>query len=203
MTFQSFIFQALANFVGSFLAAVSIAFLGYLFWRILRYPGFRVGASWTFEGWSVQAMGRFPNESDSSPMRFKPNINVTSYDDSVKKVIHTVWVRERADVFDPGKIWGQRNLQRDDIGTELRTTGGDPVILDGPIISAPASQFHAIVNCPVFVQTSDGNFYKAESIGNTATGITRFRYRCKNALYEAKRQYVGIKKLIRQKLNVN
>lgn len=194
-------FQAFANFLGSVFAAAFVALAGYLMWRILRHPGFRVGASWTFTGWNHRAMGRFPNQTDLNPMQFVPNVSITSYDDTVNKIIHSIWVRERADPVDPGKIWGHRDLQREQIPPEMRTTGGDPVRIDGPVISGPASQFHEIINCPVFVETTDGAFYKAESAGNAPTGLVRFRYRCKNALYAARRHYVALKALVRRKVS--
>lgn len=199
MTLRSLFFQALANFLGSVFAAAFVGLVGYLAWRILRFPGFRVGASWSFTGWDLRAMGRFPNQSDSNPMRFIPNISVTSYDDSVKKIIHSIWVRERADPVDPGKIWGHRDLQREEIPPEIRTTGGDPLRIDGPVISGEASLLHTVINCPIFVETSDGSFYRAESVGNAPSGPARFRYRCKNALYAARRQYAGLKSLVRRK----
>jgi hypothetical protein len=104
MTFHQFLLETLAIFVGDVLATAFIALMAYLTWYLFKYPSFRVGASWTFTGWNVKQMGRFPNASDSVPMTFTPSIGITSYDTSVRKLIHSVWVRQRADVYDPGTV---------------------------------------------------------------------------------------------------
>jgi hypothetical protein len=200
MTLRQFLLETLAIFVGDVFASAFIALVVYLVWYLFKYPGFRVGAIWTFTGWNVKQMGRFPNPSDSVPMTFTPSIGITSYDTSIRKLIHSVWVRQRADPQDPGNILGHRDLQQDGVLPELRTTGGDLLNLSGPTISCPASRFHEVVNYPVFIQTSDGAFYKAESVGNTPEGLTRFRYRCKNALYKMRRQVFSFKAFIRKRI---
>jgi hypothetical protein len=78
--------------------------------------------------------------------------------------------------------------------------GGDLLKLHGPTISCHASQFHEVVNYPVFIETSDGAFYKAESVGNNPEGLTRFRYRCKNALNKVRRQVFSFKNFIRERI---
>jgi hypothetical protein len=103
-------------------------------------------------------MGRLPNDSDSGTMEFTPSIAVTSYDVGVKKVIHSVWVRERTDVFNPGTILGHRDLQQAGIPSEERL-----LKFQGPKITHPTSKFHEVVTYPIFIETSDGAFYKAES----------------------------------------
>jgi hypothetical protein len=200
MTLRQFLLETLAIFVGDVFASAFIALVVYLVWYLFKYPGFRVGASWTFTGWNVKQMGRFPNGLDSAPMTFTPSVGITSYDTSIKKLIHSVWVRQRADVYDPGVILGHRDLQKDGVLPELRTTGGDLLNLAGPTISGPASRFHEVVNYPVFIQTSDGAFYKAESVGNNAEGPTRFRHRCKNVLYKMRRQVFSLKAFIRKRI---
>jgi hypothetical protein len=198
MTLRQFLLETLAIFVGDVLATAFIALIAYLAWRVLKYPGFRVGASWAWEGWNVQQMGRFPTASDSGPMLLRPQISITSYETSVKKVIHSVWVRQHADPQNPGTILGHRDLQREGVAAERRTTGADPLHVIGPEISADASRFQEIVNFPVFVQTTDGAFYKAESVGNAAEGMNRFRYRARNALYRARRQASSLLGYIRE-----
>jgi hypothetical protein len=200
MTFRQFLVETLAIFVGDVLASTFIASIAYLAWRVLKYPGFRVGTSWAWEGWNVQQMGRFPTASDSGPVLLRPQISITSYETSVKRVIHSVWVRQHADPQNPGTILGHRDPQRDGVAVERRTTGADPLHIIGPEISADASRFREIVNCPVFVQTSDGAFYKAESAGNMAEGLTHFRYRAKNALYRVRRQFSSLLGFIRERM---
>jgi hypothetical protein len=113
--------------------------------------------------------------------------------------MYAVWVRERADVYDPGTILGQRDLQQAGVLPELRTTGGDLLKITGPTISCPASRFQEVVNYPVFIETSDGAFYKAESVGNLPEGLALFRYRCKNALYKVSRPVFSFKNFIRDR----
>ena len=200
MTLRQFILETLTIFLGDVLATAFIAIVVYVVWYILKYPGFRVGASWSFKGWSVKQRGRFPSESDTEPMVLTPNVSISSYDTSVKKLVHSIWVRERADIYNPGEILGHLDLQRSFVAVEQRTTGGDVINLHGPSINCVASQFHKIVNFPVFVQTSDGTFYRAESVGNTATGILRLRYRARNTLYKIKQQFFALKLFIQRRI---
>ena len=199
MTFKSFFLETLSIFLGDVFAVGFVALIGYVFWYLLKYPGFSVGASWSFEGWNVKQMGRFPNESDSGPMKFTPNISVTSYDPNVKKLIHSVWVRERADVFNPGDILGKRDLLQDGVLPEWRTTGGDLLKLSGPVITCKASEFHKVVNTPIFIETSDGIYYKATSVGNNPKGILKFRYQCRNAFHRVRLQLFSLKSYIRKR----
>ena len=199
MTRHYFLLETLSIFLGDVLASAFIALFAYAALRVIRHPGFRVGASWSYTGWNVRAAGRFPNASDLGLMEFTPRVNITSYDDRVRKIIHSIWVRERADVSDPGTIWGHRDLHRDGVPAEIRTTGGDPINIEGPTIPNPASKFHEIVNCPIFIQTTDGNFYKAESVGNTATGVIRLRYRYRNALHSVRQQFFSMRNYIRSR----
>ena len=108
-------------------------------------------------------MGRLPNESDTEKLVLMPNISVISYDVKVKKVISAVWVRERADVNDPGEILEHRDLQREGVPVETRTTGGELLSLNGPRIDCVASVFQRVSSFLIFVRTSDGEFYRAES----------------------------------------
>jgi hypothetical protein len=117
-----------------------------------------------------------------------PNISVTSHDMSVKKVIVAVWVRERADLRNPGEIHGMLDLKKTGVPAEVRTTGGDLLTLPGPTISCEASKFQRIFNCPIFIQTSDGEYYQAESPGNKAKGIVKLRYGIQNFLHAAKQR---------------
>jgi hypothetical protein len=180
--------ETLAIFLGDVLATIFIGTGAYVLWYVLKYPGFRVGANWTYIGWDIQKMGRLPNESDSGNLGLMPNISVTSRDMTVKKVITAVWVRERADLSDPGVIHGVLHLNQAGMPAEVRTTGGDLLNLPGPRIMCQASQFQRIVYSPIFIQTSDGEFYQAESPGNMARGIVKVRYEIQKFLHATKQR---------------
>jgi hypothetical protein len=180
--------ETLSIFLGDVLATIFVAIGAYVVWYVLKYPGFRVGANWTYVGWDVQKMGRLPNESDTGTLQLMPNISVVSRDLTVRKVIAAVWVRERADIHDPGEIHGHLDLRRAGVPIGVRTTGGDLLSLTGPKIACQASEFHRISNSPIFIQTSDGEFYQAESPGNTAKGIIKLRYDIQKLVHEAKQR---------------
>lgn len=182
----TFPMETLSIFLGDVLASIFVALGAIFLWYLLKYPGFRVGANWTFTGWDTQKMGRFPNESDLGQMVLMPNVSVTSFDMSVKKVIHAVWVRERSNPNDPGEILGMLDLRKEGMAAEIRTTGGDLLALRGPTITCDASRFTRVMNFPIFIQTSDGEFYKAESPGNEPKGVVRIRYKLHNYLYPVK-----------------
>jgi len=174
--------------LGDVLATIFIGAGAYTLWYLLKYPGFRVGASWTYVGWNVKEKGRLPNASDPEILTLMPNVSVISRDMTVKKVIAAVWVRERADPADPGEIHGVLHLTQTGMPVELRTTGGDLLNLTGPKIVCPASKFRQIFNSPIFIQTSDGEFYQAESPGNTAKGIVRLRYEIHGFLHAVRQK---------------
>ncbi len=168
--------ETLSIFLGDVLATIFIGIGAYALWYLLKYPGFRVGANWTFFGWDMKAKGRLPNASDTESLTLMPNVSVASRDMNVKKVIAAIWVRERADLSNPGKIHGVRHLSQTGVPPVVRTTGGDVLSLTGPEIKCHASECQEIFFCPVFIQTSDGEFYQAESPGNEAKGIVKTRY---------------------------
>jgi hypothetical protein len=178
--------ETFSIFLGDVLATIFIGVGAYSLWYILKYPGFRVGANWSYIGWDLMKIGRLPNESDTGDLQLWPNISVTSRDMTVKKVITSVWVRERADLSDPGEIHGVLHLNQVGVPVEVRTTGGDVLNLTGPTIACDASTFQRIFYCPIFIQTSDGEFYQAESPGNMAKGIVKLRYQIQNFLHSAK-----------------
>ena len=60
MTLHAFLLETLAIFVGDVCAVAFIALISSLAWRLIKSPGFRVGASWTFKGWSVNQDGQVP-----------------------------------------------------------------------------------------------------------------------------------------------
>jgi hypothetical protein len=177
--------------LGDVLATIFIGSSAYVAWYVLKYPGFRVGANWTYLGWDLQKMRRLPNESDTGSLELMPNISVTSRDLTVKKIIASVWVRERADVNDPGEIYGVRHLQREGVPPEVRTTGGDLLSLTGPRIVCQASKFQRIFYCPIFIQTSDGEFYRAQSPGNSPKGILKLRNQIQDFAHAVKQRLLG------------
>jgi len=180
--------ETFSIFLGDVAATIFIALGASVIWHMLKYPGFRVGANWTYVGWDMVKMGRLPNASDEGTLQLMPNISVTSRDMTVKKVIHAVWVRERADLHNPGEIHGVLDLKKAGIPLEVRTTGGDLLTLPGPKIVCQANKFQQIFNCPIFIQTSDGEYYRAESPGNSATGIVKMRYSVQTFFYAAKQR---------------
>ena len=107
-----FWWETLSIFLGDVVAVAFAGFITWVFWYVLKYPGFRVGANWTIVGWDSQQMGRLPNESDAGQLTLMPNISVVSFDPKVQKVIHAVWVRERAEIYDPGVIHGHLDRRK-------------------------------------------------------------------------------------------
>lgn len=180
--------ETFSIFVGDVLATLFVGGGAYILWYIVKYPGFRVGANWTFIGWDFRKMGRLPNDTDTGDLELMPNVSVTSRDMSVKKVITAVWVRERADVNDPGQIHGVLHLNQTGMHVDSRTTGGDLLSFPGPKIACQMKEFQSIFNCPIFIQTSDGEFYQAESPGNMPKGVAKFRYKVQKIVYAAKQR---------------
>jgi hypothetical protein len=178
--------ETLSIFLGDVFAAFFLSVAAVIFWYVMKYPGFRVGANWTFTGWDFQKMGRFPGESDEGSMEIMPNISVTSRDMTIKKVIVGVWVRERADVNNPGKIAGHLDLKRAGMPIDARTTGGDILNLPGPRIPCQAHDFARFIKIPIFIQTSDGEFHQAQSPGNPLEGLRKIRYKCQDIFHAAK-----------------
>jgi hypothetical protein len=183
--------ETLSIFLGDVLATIFLGAGAYILWYVLKYPGFRVSANWTYTGWDVQKMGRLPNGTDPGNLVLMPNISVTSRDMTIKKVITSVWVRERADLSNPGDIHGVLHLDQAGVPVEVRTTGGDLLRLTGPRITCPAAKFQRIFHCPIFIQTSDGEFYQAESPGNMPKGIVKFRYKMQNFFHSTKQRILS------------
>jgi hypothetical protein len=77
--------ETFSIFLGDVLATIVIAVSASILWYVLKYPGFRVGANWTYIGWDMRKMGRFPNDSDTGTLKLMPNISVTSRDMGVRK----------------------------------------------------------------------------------------------------------------------
>jgi hypothetical protein len=109
-------------------------------------------------------------------MEFMPNVSVKSRDVGIKKIVLAVWVRERPDPIDPGETLGKHDLQAAGVPPEARTTGGDLLKFPGPRITYPKAKFQRIINFPIFIQTSDGEFFQAQSPGNQPKGIAKLRF---------------------------
>jgi hypothetical protein len=183
----SFGWETFSIFLGDVFAATFLSVGAYAVWYLLKYPGFHVGANWSYIGWDATKMGRLPNDSDVGKLVLFPNVSVTSRDTNIKKVISAVWVRQRADIMDPGEILGHVDLQQS-VPVEIRTTGGDLVKLAGPRIECEARDFRRITSFPVFIQTSDGEFYQATSPGNLPKGIAKMRLQTQKLAYEVRRR---------------
>lgn len=167
--------ETFSIFLGD-IAAVSVAALaGLLFFYIVKYPGFRVGAGWSWT--TTKPKGK---------LQVWPNVSVTSYDPNVEKIIATIWVRERADIDNPGAILGKLDLRQTGQPTEDRTTGGDVLNLRGPVIECEQGRADEVMKFPIFVQTSDGHFYKALSPGHPGSRTLQLRMKMQRVVYNLK-----------------
>jgi hypothetical protein len=184
--------ETLSIFLGDVAAVLFIGSVTFLLWYFWKYPGFHVRVEWTLDGWDSQHMGRLPNESDSGTVDLFPNISVTSYDRKVQKIVAAVWVQERADETNPGMILGRMDLEQSGLPSKERTTGkNSSMSFVGPRIPCPASKAQKYMNFPVFVRTSDGELYPAES-ANAPKGIRRkLRYRGEKVIRAAKQWILG------------
>jgi hypothetical protein len=145
-----------------------ISFVVWIFKALGQSTSLRVGANWTLERAT----------SDSAHMTLHPNVNVVSRSNAPKKIVHSIWVRESKNIHKPGKIYGKVDLVNH-IPIENRTTGGDPLNLVGPTIKFANSDREAeeIMHCPIWIQTSDDRWYKAQSMGNPPNFAERLRCR--------------------------
>ena len=146
--------------VGLSVTVVSTALIGSILWlcRALgQSTALRIGAGWEWEG------------LDSQPgyMRLHPTINIVSRSNTPKKIVHSIWVRESKNIYKPGQSHGKIDLV-DKLPVEKRTTGGDPLNFSGPTIKCENLKVvvEKVMNCPVWVQTTDNKWYKAQSMGN-------------------------------------
>ncbi len=128
--------------------------------------GLRVGANWTWEG----------TTSDPRFMTLHPNINVVSRSNAPKVILHSIWVRDSKSNRKPGRILGKIDLVSGS-PIENRTTGGDPLNLVGPTIKCANLnvEVEKTMRCPVWIQTSDNRWYKAQSMGNPPSLADRIR----------------------------
>lgn len=123
-----------------------------------RKTGIRIGANWQVAKQS---------KNGTQVLCISPKVNVVSRAQGrwgTTKIVHSIWVRERADIADPGQIYGKVDLT--DTAVHQRTTGGDPLNLTGAAMLCPPGDAETIMKCPIFVQWTDGTFSKAMSMGN-------------------------------------
>jgi hypothetical protein len=111
-------------------------------------------------------------------IRMHPNVNVVSRRNARKVIVHSIWVRDSKSNRKPGNIYGKIDLTS---GTAVpyRTTGGDPLNLIGPVITCPNKQsdFEKAMKYPVWIQTTDNRWFKAQSAGNSPGLAERLRSR--------------------------
>jgi hypothetical protein len=96
-----------------------------------------------------------------------PNVNVVSRSNAPRLIVHSIWVRESKSNRKPGKIYGKVDLVKN-IPVEDRTTGADPLNFVGPTITCKNlnSEAEKTMRLPIWIQTSDDRWYKAQSMGN-------------------------------------
>ena len=149
--------------LGVSVTVAGTALIGFAVWsyRALRQrTSLRIGANWHWEG-----LGTEPGY-----IRLHPNINIVSRSNAPKKIIHSIWVRESKSIHKPGQIYGKIDLL-DKLSAEQRTTGGDPLNFVGPTIKCKNlnEEVEKVMRCPIWIQTTDDKWYKAQSIGNSAS----------------------------------
>ena len=149
-------------------SAALIGFVVWLFKALGQSTSLRIGANWTWEG----------TTTDPTYMTMHPNINIVSRSNAPKKIVHSIWVKESRNNQKPGKVYGKVDLTSE-VAAEKRTTGGDPLNLVGPNIKCKnlVTETERVMRCPIWIQTSDDRWYKAQSSGNPPSFAERLRSR--------------------------
>jgi hypothetical protein len=121
----------------------------------------RIGANWTWDGLT---------RHDPNYMILHPNVSIVSHRNAPKLIVNSIWVRERKDISNPGQIYGRLDLTKA-VPPDKRTTGGDPLSFDGPSIKSKnlAVEVSKVMRCPIWIQTSDNQWFKAHSPGNVSS----------------------------------
>jgi hypothetical protein len=72
--------------------------------------------------------------------------------------------------FNPGQIYGRLDLTKA-VQVDQRTTGGDPMHFTGPRIQSKnlTVEVAKVMRCPIWIQTSDNQWFKAQSPGNVSS----------------------------------
>lgn len=152
--------------LGVAVTVVSAVLIGSFVWlcrALSQSTGLRIGANWTYEA-----------TADPAYVTLRPNVNVVSRSNAPAKIVHSIWVRERRDIYNPGQIYGKIDLV-DKLSAEKRTTGGDPLNLAGPTITYRKTEAETVMRCPIWIQTTDNKWYKAQSMGNPPRLAERLR----------------------------
>jgi len=157
--------------VGVCTTVVGAALISFVVWlrkALGQSTSLRIGANWIWEG----------TTPDATYMTMHPTINVVSRSNAPKKIVHSIWVTESRNIHKPGKIYGKVDLVNK-VPVENRTTGGDPLNLVGPIIKCKnlKTETDKVMRCPIWIQTSDDRWYKAQSMGNPPSFAERLRDR--------------------------
>lgn len=157
--------------VGVSVTLAGTALIGFVVWSyraLCQRTSLRIGANWHWEGL----------ESDPGYMRLHPNINIVSRSNAPKKIILSIWVRESKNIHKPRQIYGKIDLL-DKLPVEQRTTGGDPLNFVGPSIKCKNlnAEVETVMHCPIWIQTTDDKWYKAQSLGNLPGLAERIRLR--------------------------
>jgi len=157
--------------VGVSITVVATALIGFVIWlfkALGQSTSLRIGANWIWEG----------TTPDATYMTMHPTINVVSRSNAPKKIVHSIWVRESKNIHKPGTIYGKVDLVNK-VPVENRTTGGDPLNLIGPTIKCKnlKTETEKVMRCPIWIQTSDDRWYKAQSMGNPPSFAERLRDR--------------------------
>ena len=138
---------------------VAIIIAAYVELRLRWYKrNLRIGANWSWEG-TVR--------NDPTHMILYPNVGIISHKNAPKLIVNSIWVRERKDISNPGQIYGRLDLTPLFLPNQ-RTTGGDPLNFNGPKIKCKNLTVEAakVMRCPIWIQTSDNQWFKAQSPGN-------------------------------------
>lgn len=175
------------------LSGLTVVILGsfYVQFRIWLWSktGLRIGASWRFN-------------QRGTTLELHPVVNIVTWVKnqwSTERIVQSIWVRERGEPTNPGNIHGHIDFsglvdQKQKIPIEDRTTGGDPINLNGPTMTCVNAssiwgkdgkfdeEAEKIINCPIWIQWSDGTFSKAMSSGGNEPSLlmrlyTSWRFR--------------------------
>jgi|ERR1700733_4508691 len=178
MSSCNFLLETLSIFVGDILAVIVLGVVGYLVLR--KAPPFRIKVEWSYPNWDQEKKGRLPNEWDEGEIDLMPLVRVVSDDMTVQKVISVIWVRERSDESNPGKIYACQRLS-ETMPKDARTTAFQNkriLELPGPKITCPARESRHITKLPVFIETEDGQRCTEQ------TGIRKFLSGLKEHLFK-------------------
>lgn len=154
-----------AEYLGETFSGISVAALVTLYVerriKWIEKKSLYVGANWSWD--VIGAKGQ-------DYVVLHPNVSVISRTKAPKLIIHSVWVRESKPSKKPSKtpapIYGHFDLTKAGMTHEKRTTGGDPLYIEGPRIDCEKVEMLRVMRYPIWIQTSDNQWFKAQSMGN-------------------------------------